>query len=90
MTAQGTSRAVCAAALAAVLGAAPTARSAPPADLPEGPFPPVQLSARDDGVPVLSGAGAPTMADIWRGRFVDVEPMGDDLRLTVEAAPADG
>ncbi|NNE74925.1 MAG: bifunctional diaminohydroxyphosphoribosylaminopyrimidine deaminase/5-amino-6-(5-phosphoribosylamino)uracil reductase RibD [Acidimicrobiales bacterium] len=38
----------------------------------------------DDGVPMLRGPGAVTMADVSRGRFVDVTRLGDDVRLTYE------
>jgi len=38
----------------------------------------------DDGVPVLSGPGAQSMADAWRGRLVSVTRLGDDVRLEVE------
>ena len=34
-----------------------------------------------DGQPAFSGDGAPTMADIARGRFVDVVQLGEDIRL---------
>ncbi|MEN3315057.1 MAG: diaminohydroxyphosphoribosylaminopyrimidine deaminase [Acidimicrobiaceae bacterium] len=46
------------------------------------------LLGGDDGRPVLAGPGAPTMADIWRGRIVDVRRLGADLR--VDLAPAAG
>lgn len=39
------------------------------------------LLGGDDGVPVFSGPGAPTMADAWRGELVAVARLGDDLRL---------
>ena len=39
------------------------------------------LLGGEDGRPLLSGPGAPTMADLRRGRFVAVEVLGDDLRL---------
>ena len=39
----------------------------------------------DDGRPVLAGPGARTIDDVWRGRIVSVERLGDDLR--VELAP---
>ncbi|MGH9064242.1 MAG: bifunctional diaminohydroxyphosphoribosylaminopyrimidine deaminase/5-amino-6-(5-phosphoribosylamino)uracil reductase RibD [Acidimicrobiales bacterium] len=39
-----------------------------------------------DGRPLFAGPGAPTMADLWRGRLVSVERLGEDLR--VEVAPA--
>ena len=35
----------------------------------------------DDGHPMFVGAGAPTMDEIQRGRFVDVRRIGDDLRI---------
>ncbi len=38
----------------------------------------------DDGRAMFAGSGAPTMADLWRGRLVDVRRLGDDLRLDVE------
>lgn len=43
------------------------------------------LLGGDDGRPVLAGPGAPTMADLWRGRIVSVDRLGDDVR--VELAP---
>ncbi len=39
------------------------------------------LLGGDDGVPLLRGPGAPTMADITRGCFVSVDRLGDDVRL---------
>lgn len=39
----------------------------------------------DDGVPVFSGAGTPTMSELWRGRLWRVARLGDDLRLDVLA-----
>jgi len=44
------------------------------------------LLGGDDGRPVFTGAGAPTMAAAWRGRFTSVDHLGPDLRL--EVAPA--
>jgi len=41
------------------------------------------LLGGDDGVPLLAGPGAPTMADVWRGRLVGVTRLGDDVRLDV-------
>jgi diaminohydroxyphosphoribosylaminopyrimidine deaminase/5-amino-6-(5-phosphoribosylamino)uracil reductase len=32
----------------------------------------------------FAGAGAPTIADIARGRFVSIDRLGDDVRLVVE------
>jgi diaminohydroxyphosphoribosylaminopyrimidine deaminase/5-amino-6-(5-phosphoribosylamino)uracil reductase len=40
----------------------------------------------DDGRPLFAGAGAPTMAEVWRGRVLSVERLGDDVR--VECSPA--
>lgn len=37
----------------------------------------------DDGRPLFAGPGAPTMADVWRGRLVGVVQLGDDVRLDV-------
>ncbi len=42
------------------------------------------LLGGDDGRPLLAGAGAPTMADAWRGRVTAVEQLGADVKLTVE------
>ncbi|MGH9278199.1 MAG: RibD family protein, partial [Acidimicrobiales bacterium] len=39
------------------------------------------LLGGDDGLPVLRGPGAATMAEAWRGRIVSVERLGDDLRV---------
>ena len=38
----------------------------------------------DDGAAVLSGLGATTIGDVWRGRLVSVRPLGDDLEVIVE------
>ena len=40
----------------------------------------------DDARPLFAGAGAPTIDDVWRGRIVSVERLGDDVR--VECSPA--
>jgi diaminohydroxyphosphoribosylaminopyrimidine deaminase/5-amino-6-(5-phosphoribosylamino)uracil reductase len=40
----------------------------------------------DDGRPLFTGPGAPTIAEVWRGKVVSVERLGDDLRL--ECSPA--
>jgi diaminohydroxyphosphoribosylaminopyrimidine deaminase/5-amino-6-(5-phosphoribosylamino)uracil reductase len=40
----------------------------------------------DDARPLFTGAGAPTIADLWRGRIESVERLGDDVRL--ECSPA--
>src|SRR3989442_445804 len=41
------------------------------------------LFGGDDGRPLFAGAGAPTMADVWRGEIVSVEQLGPDVRLEV-------
>jgi diaminohydroxyphosphoribosylaminopyrimidine deaminase/5-amino-6-(5-phosphoribosylamino)uracil reductase len=43
------------------------------------------LFGGDDGRPLMSGPGAPTVADVWRGRIVGVTRLGDDLRVDLEA-----
>jgi len=43
------------------------------------------LLGGDDGRPLFAGPGAPTMDQIWRGRLVSVERLGDDLRVEVAA-----
>lgn len=45
------------------------------------------LLGGDDGVPVMAGAGASTMSQVWRGRFEAVTKLGDDLRLDMIVAP---
>jgi diaminohydroxyphosphoribosylaminopyrimidine deaminase/5-amino-6-(5-phosphoribosylamino)uracil reductase len=45
------------------------------------------LLGGDDGRPVLAGAGAPTMADAWRGRVVDVARVGADVRIDLARDP---
>jgi diaminohydroxyphosphoribosylaminopyrimidine deaminase/5-amino-6-(5-phosphoribosylamino)uracil reductase len=44
------------------------------------------LFGGDDALPMFTGAGAPTMEGIWRGRLVSVIRLGDDVRLELEAA----
>ena len=39
----------------------------------------------DDGRPLFAGHGAGTIGDVWRGRLVSVERLGDDLRVEVAA-----
>ena len=45
------------------------------------------LFGGDDAKGLFAGSGAWDIADLWRGRFVSVERVGDDLRI--EMAPAD-
>jgi hypothetical protein len=33
---------------------------------------------------LFAGPGAPTMADVWRGRLAAVARVGDDVRLELE------
>ncbi len=48
------------------------------------------LMGGDDAKSAFGGAGAPTMSDVTRGRFVSVTPLGDDLRLVwLPAGPAE-
>jgi hypothetical protein len=37
---------------------------------------------------MFTGPGAPTMGELWRGRFVNVERLGPDLKLELECSPA--
>jgi diaminohydroxyphosphoribosylaminopyrimidine deaminase / 5-amino-6-(5-phosphoribosylamino)uracil reductase len=39
----------------------------------------------DDGHPLFAGPGAGTIADVWKGRLISVERLGDDLRVEVAA-----
>jgi diaminohydroxyphosphoribosylaminopyrimidine deaminase/5-amino-6-(5-phosphoribosylamino)uracil reductase len=39
------------------------------------------LFGGDDGAPLFTGPGSATIDDLWRGSFVGVERLGDDLRL---------
>ena len=43
------------------------------------------LMGGDDGRGLFAGAGAPTIDDVWRGRVVSVTPLGDDIRIDMEA-----
>ena len=47
------------------------------------------LMGGDDGRSLFAGAGAPTIADVWRGRIVDVTRLGDDIRVDLETKPAE-
>lgn len=42
------------------------------------------LFGGDDARGLFAGPGAATIADLWRGRIVDVARLGDDLRLEIE------
>jgi diaminohydroxyphosphoribosylaminopyrimidine deaminase/5-amino-6-(5-phosphoribosylamino)uracil reductase len=43
------------------------------------------LFGGDDGRPVFAGPGAGTIGDVWRGKLVSVEQLGEDLRVEVAA-----
>lgn len=48
------------------------------------------LFGGDDAPGLFSGAGAATMADVWRGRMLATIPLGDDLRVDLQPpAPPD-
>jgi diaminohydroxyphosphoribosylaminopyrimidine deaminase/5-amino-6-(5-phosphoribosylamino)uracil reductase len=42
------------------------------------------LAGGDDGFAMFTGVGAATMEQLWRGRFLSVVPLGDDLRIEME------
>lgn len=44
------------------------------------------LFGGDDGRPVFTGRGAPTIDDVWRGRIAAVAAVGGDLRIDMEAS----
>ncbi len=48
------------------------------------------LFGGEDARPLFAGDGAATMPDLWRGRIVAVEQLGDDLRIDVETPPPTG
>jgi len=39
----------------------------------------------DDARPLFAGHGAGTIADVWKGRLLSVERLGEDLRVEVAA-----
>ena len=41
------------------------------------------IAGGDDGLPVLAGQGAQTVAEFWRGQLTDVRTVGGDLRIMV-------
>ena len=47
------------------------------------------LMGGDGGAGLFTGAGAPTMADLWRGRVVDVRRVGNDLRVDLAPVAAE-
>lgn len=42
------------------------------------------LFGGDDARPLMHGAGAPTIDDIWRGRITSVDRLGGDVRIELE------
>lgn len=46
------------------------------------------LLGGDDGIPLFAGPGAATMADVWRGRIIEVTRLGPDVRI--DLAPVRG
>ncbi|MHB8671957.1 MAG: bifunctional diaminohydroxyphosphoribosylaminopyrimidine deaminase/5-amino-6-(5-phosphoribosylamino)uracil reductase RibD [Acidimicrobiales bacterium] len=45
------------------------------------------LLGGDDGRPLFAGAGAPTLAEGWRGQVLSMRRLGPDIRLDLAAAP---
>jgi diaminohydroxyphosphoribosylaminopyrimidine deaminase / 5-amino-6-(5-phosphoribosylamino)uracil reductase len=43
------------------------------------------LFGGDDARPMFEGPGAESIADVWRGKLVSVERLGDDLRVELAA-----
>src|SRR5205807_4829067 len=39
------------------------------------------LFGGEDGLPLFTGPGAATIDDVWRGRIVSVDQLGDDVRI---------
>ncbi len=44
-----------------------------------------KLFGGDDGRPLFAGPGAGTIGDVWQGRLISVERMGEDIRVEVAA-----
>jgi diaminohydroxyphosphoribosylaminopyrimidine deaminase/5-amino-6-(5-phosphoribosylamino)uracil reductase len=44
------------------------------------------LFGGDDARGLFAGAGAATIADVWRGRITSIEQLGDDLKVEMEPA----
>lgn len=38
-----------------------------------------------DGAPLFAGDGAPTIADVWRGRLVSTRAVGDDIEVVIDS-----
>lgn len=39
----------------------------------------------NDGTPLFAGNGAPTIADLWRGRLVSTRAVGDDIEVVIDS-----
>lgn len=48
------------------------------------------LFGGDDARPMFAGSGAETIADLWRGRILDVKRVGDDVRFDLEPTTSGG
>jgi len=48
------------------------------------------LMGSDESRPLLAGQGSPSIADLWRGRVVDVRLLGSDIKVTIEPTTGDG
>ena len=48
------------------------------------------LLGGDDGRPLFGGPGAPTMAEVWRGRIEAVHRLGPDVRIDLLAGDGGG
>jgi diaminohydroxyphosphoribosylaminopyrimidine deaminase/5-amino-6-(5-phosphoribosylamino)uracil reductase len=46
------------------------------------------LFGGDDALPLFTGPGAPTMAELWRGRFRAATLVGKDIRVDLDRAEA--
>jgi diaminohydroxyphosphoribosylaminopyrimidine deaminase/5-amino-6-(5-phosphoribosylamino)uracil reductase len=44
------------------------------------------LAGGDDARPMFAGAGAPTVAELWRGRLHSVTSLGGDIRVDLRPA----
>jgi len=42
------------------------------------------LFGGDDARPMFSGPGVQSMHELWRGQFVEITPMGDDIKVSIE------
>jgi len=46
------------------------------------------LFGGDDATALFAGEGAPTIDDVWRGRIVTIDRLGDDIKVELEALEA--